>query len=311
MGSKIPEAIRANGTLVSALGFEQQPFGKLYCCIDGCSAELSFVKRHNRKYESKTVEIAPCFRLKRYEQHSLGCKFDLSGRLELVAKRSDSEVFRAVSASQYEFRLHILLKALWELTDYQVKRKGASWGTAGELDKRYSNKGRLTNYLRTLKQILELRELCEEKEELSSLVILDFKGHKIPWNQFFFDVSNLFEFLKFYKPEQTTPPLAISGHIKEISPPTEKFRYYQIKLESPFIEVNEQGVINKPTPEITVKDPRLLKYFKVGSEYIFFGIWYVRQRSKKGRGENSHIKWVFNNIVLNMAYKDHFIEIGL
>ena len=180
MGSKIPDAKVERGSLVSALAYEQQPFGKLFCSITGCQAELSFVKRHNRRYESKTVEIAPCFRLKRYEHHSLGCKYDLSGRLEVVAKQSDSEVFGAISDSQYEFRLHILLKALWVLTDQQVRRKGVSWGGAGEQDKKYSNKGRLTNYLRTLKQIMELRELCEEREELSSLVTLNFKGQKIP-----------------------------------------------------------------------------------------------------------------------------------
>ncbi|KGK01675.1 hypothetical protein, partial [Pseudoalteromonas sp. ND6B] len=112
MGSKIPEASLGFGNRVDATDYENKPYGTLFCASPSCSAQLSFVKRHDRKYATKTVEIAPCFRLKRNEEHSAKCKYNIGGQLNIIAKSSDSAVFSAIEESKYEFRLHILLKAL-------------------------------------------------------------------------------------------------------------------------------------------------------------------------------------------------------
>ena len=71
MGSKIPEAKLGSGNHVAAIDYESKPYGVIYCVSPGCNAQLTFVKRHNRKYATKTVEIAPCFRLKKNKEHGL------------------------------------------------------------------------------------------------------------------------------------------------------------------------------------------------------------------------------------------------
>lgn len=77
MGSKIPEARNALGAKASALQYEGNPVGQLFCPSNGCEARLSFVKRHDRRYATKTIEVAPCFRLKKRFNHDANCKYNL------------------------------------------------------------------------------------------------------------------------------------------------------------------------------------------------------------------------------------------
>ena len=309
MGSKIPEAKMPSGNPITATSYEEKPFGKLFCLSPSCNAQLSFVKRHDRKYLSKTVEIAPCFRLKRYEEHSLLCKYNIGGQLNIIAKSSDSEVFSAIEKSKFEFRLHVLLKALWEMSKSQIESKGKSWGSTGDKNKSFANSGKLTNYLRTLKQILELRTLCEDNKELKSLVTLNYKGNKINWEHFYFDHENLTSFVKNYGINKPTFPLAICGFIHEIRKSTNpKFPFTVVELFSPFVAPDKTGTIRKPIPQIILKKDFLVKHIDPTKEYIFFGQWEVRENITKGRNENSDNRWIFENIEMYIENKDHFIE---
>lgn len=308
MGSKIPEAKLASGAKTTALTYEEKPCGDIFCCSPGCGAKLSFVKRHDRRYANKTIEIAPCFRLKKNEDHDFSCKYNIDGRLEIIAKGSESEIFSAISKSKYEFRLHILIKALWELKNEVVEAKGKGWGRSGEHNKNYSNKGRLSNYLKTLRQILELRSLCEDNQQLKRLVALRFKEKKVIWENFYFDHENLGRFVEVHGADDFTMPLAISGHIHQIRNPNENFNFHVVELSSPFVEPDENGIVRKPVPQIILKNPSILKMINPEKEYIFFGQWKARLRETKGRGPNSAQKWIFENIEMYIDHEDHFIE---
>jgi len=308
VGSKIPEAKLVSGTKTTAIEYEEKPFGDIFCCSPGCDAQLSFVKRHDRRYSTKTIEIAPCFRLKKNESHDISCKYNIDGQLNIIAKGSESEVFSAISQSKYEFRLHILIRALWELKNSEIEDKGKGWGGSGEQNKNYANKGKLSNYLKTLRQILELRALCEDNQELKKLVTLKFKEKKVTWEKFYFDHENLGRFVQAHGANEFTMPLAISGHIHEIRNPNEKFSFHVVELSSPFVEPDENGVVRKPVPQIVLKNPLLLEHINPEKEYIFFGQWKARLREKNGRGSNSAQKWIFENIEIYIDHKDHFIE---
>ncbi len=309
MGSKIPEAKLYSGNKLSAVSYEKRPFGQLFCLSSSCNAQLSFVKRHERKYQSKTVEIAPCFRLKRYEEHSANCKYNIGGQLDIIAKNSESEVFSAIERSKFEFRLHVLLKAFWEMTPSQIESKSNNWGTDGDKNKNFANSGKLANYLRTLKQILELRTLCEDNRELKSLVTLNYKGNKVNWERFYFDHENLTKFVKHYGTNKYTFPLAISGYIHEVRKSTNpKFPFTVVELDSPYVSADENGIIRKPIPQIILKKESLLEHIDKDKEYIFFGRWKARTRARNGRNENSDKRWIFENIEMYIENKDHFIE---
>lgn len=307
MGSKIPKAKLASGKEITALIYEDNQFGNVCCCSPGCGAQLSFVSRHKRRYSKKTIEIAPCFRLKKNEEHDLSCKYNIDGQLKIIAKDSESEVFSAISQSKYEFRLHILIKALRELKNNDIEAKGKIWGGSKDQNKSYSNKGKLSSYLKTLRQILELRALCEDNQELKKLVVLKFKEKKITWENFYFDHSNLERFVRTHGINTPAIPLAISGRIHEIRYPTKKFKFYAIELNSPFVEPDENGVVKKPVPQILLKNPSLIAKINPEKEYIFFGQWKLRIHESTNKSNRAQ-KWIFENIEMHIEHEDHFIE---
>ena len=307
MGSKIPNARLANKRIIDVLSYEKNPQGKVSCAINGCNAELSFVRRHPRKCASKTIEIPPCFRLKSNEHHAEGCKYNISGALNIIAKSSQSEVFRAISDKKYEFRLHVLIKSLRELTSLEVEKKTEGWGSGNESDKSYSNKGRLSNYLRTLKQIIELRTLCENNDELKSLIVLNFKGKKIPWSQFFFDNENLTNFIKYYGADKYTIPLAVSGLISKIVEPVEKYPYHVVELHSPFVKPDSKGLVKRNIVQIVVKKPEVVKSLIIGEEYVFFGQWSVNVKESKNKFGAINNTMVYQNIKIYISNSDHFV----
>lgn len=312
MGSKIPKAKLEGGLTMTAEAYEDatKKVG-LFCASAGCSAQLSFVQRHKRKYESKTIEIPPCFRLKKYENHADSCKFNIGGQLKIVAKHSDSDVFAAVNESKFEFRLHILLKAFRELTTEDIEALGRQWGSATAQNKQYDNKGHLQSYLRTLGQILELRTLCEDNSELKTLVTLKHNGKKIPWDQFYFDHHNLITLPAIYGNGRTETyidiPLAICSHVESKKPPTDTFKCHTVNLSTPFISPDENNLITKPTVQISLKNPNLAAQLTIGKEYVFFGKWRIRPRFKDKTSETG-LQWLFQNIEMAIYYSDHFIE---
>lgn len=307
MGSKIPEAKIESGERVTALTYEAAPAGRIYCSSVDCNSELSFVRRHNRKYQSKTIEIAPCFRLKQHQLHVVGCKYNIEGQLDLIAKYSESELFEALGKSKYEFRLHVLLKALRVLDEDRIHELARKWGASFDQNKNYANKGALTNYLRTLRQILELRNYCEEDEQLGSLVVLNYHGRKIKWLDFYYDEKNLSSLVETHGIESIEIPLAISGHIYSVKKLDVVKGCHVVELYSPEIKRDAFGRAWKSTAQIYLNSSKLHGLIKEGKEYIFFGKWEVllkQHLSDQGSGRIN-----YQNIKMYIQNADHFIEI--
>ncbi|MDT4811005.1 hypothetical protein FQZ97_439310 [compost metagenome] len=304
MGSKIPQAFVPGRGKFTAWEYEAllstpQP----YCHSTGCQAEISFVKRHDRQFADQTIEVAPSYRLKKSAVHHPECIYNLNGRLQVVARSSDSDVFEAFSQAQYEFRLHVLLKEYWETTKQEYDQKAKAPGPTTQ-EKDFANRGRLSSYLKTLKQILELRNLCNGNEELKEVITLNFKGKKIPWSKFFFDHRNLHYFLRCYPADSYTIPLAINGHIRQIEPPTGNLKYHTVKLSSPYVAADVNNVIKKPMPQIVVTDPSVAEELVSGDEYIFFGVW----KPSLSRNIRRNIIWENQKIEMRIQNDEHFIR---
>ncbi|MEZ9746419.1 hypothetical protein AB4320_17200 [Vibrio splendidus] len=309
MGSKIPRARLVTDNKIDVLAYERRTDeAAIWCETSGCGAKLSFVSRHNRKCASKTIEIPPCFRLKPHEIHAEHCKYNIAGSLNIIAKSSESEVFKAIAEKKFEFRLHILIKALRELSAFEVGKVSEGWGSGVESNKAFNNKGKLSNYLRTLKQIIEIRTLCENDDELKSLIVLKFKGNKIPWSRFFFDDGNIEQFAKYYGSEKYTIPLAILGNLYKINEPTENFPYHVAELHSPFVQPNEKGEIKRTVVQVVLKKPKLVDSLAVGEDFVFFGQWSVNTKeSKKKIGRNNNTM-IYQNIKMYISNSDHFVR---
>lgn len=304
MGSKIPHAKLHSGQQRSALQYEQEPVGNVFCPSPGCNAQLTFVARHERQYVSKTIEIAPSFRLRQKQVHNTHCRYDLKGQIDIIARNSNSEVFESIGQNKYIFRLHILLKALREHNAAERKARESGPEMNSSPNKSYSNRGRLSNYLKTLKQILELRSLCEANQDLKKIITLKRDNKTLTWDKFFFDHDNLATFVNVHGADSYTMPVAISGHIKEIHDPSEKFDFHVVELNSPFIAPDDDGIIHKPIPKIILKNKELVKKLDRDKEYIFFGSW---KASLKPWQSKDGSKWSYQNIEMYISHEDHFI----
>jgi hypothetical protein len=301
MGSKIPEAKVASGRRVSALAYEQTTVkGKVFCSSTDCTARLSFVKRHTRHYVKKNIQIAPCFRLKPRESHAEHCKYNIKGRLQLIAKDSDSEIFLALKQSKYVFRLHVLIKALWTASDEDVIAQGKTWGGENASNKAFSNQGRLTNYLKTLGQIIELRNYCQNNEQLSKLVKLDYDGEMINWSDFYYDRNNLDELVSRYGAGEIKIPLAIAGDVYNIDIQGSKHRHV-VELYSPDTGLDSNKLSTISTPQIYLTNPKLFSLIDPSKEYVFFGKWRVIIKQKGSK--------IYQDIKMFITEPDHFIEI--
>lgn len=154
VGSKIPRARLLTVNKIDVITCERRTDeAQIWCETLGCEAKLPFFSWHNRKCASKTIEIPLCFRLKPHEIHAEQCKYNIAGSLNIIAKSSESEVFKALAEKKFEFRLHILIKALRELSVFEVGKVSEGWGSSVESNKSFNNKGKLSNYLCTLKKI--------------------------------------------------------------------------------------------------------------------------------------------------------------
>ena len=60
-----------------------------------------------------------------------------------------------------------------------------------KLGKKYSSSGSLSNYINTLKQILILRNKLEEDNNISEFLMLNYRGEKIKWNNFYFSEKTI------------------------------------------------------------------------------------------------------------------------
>ncbi|SLK20408.1 hypothetical protein [Bacillus toyonensis] len=233
----------------------------LYCIDENCRKQLSFVDEFERKYNDKTITVRAFLRLAGKEKHIEACQFNTAGQVKVIA-RSAEDLMTSLENGKYEFRLHVIKKAL------QKKKNSATasdvlvtpGATPRNPQRVYENKGKLSSYLESMKKIMQLRTQLEDQDkELRNLVVLKFHNKKIEWNKFFYDTDNFrgaFDYLS------TSPdhPICLHGRIKSINTPTEKFPYHSILLSSPWIEKADKDNIKRiPSVSIVIYNKSLVE----------------------------------------------------
>ncbi|RML46211.1 hypothetical protein ALQ97_101464 [Pseudomonas savastanoi pv. glycinea] len=307
MGSKIFKAKIQGVGQKTAQEYESSPVGIPICASSECAAKLTFVKSHLRQLADKSITVKPSFRLKLKEVHAADCKYNLEGQLKVMAAGSDTDIFGSVSQNSYEFRLHILLQAFKAVSKLELSSAKDSEKNQGK-DKLFVQKGKLSSYLKKLKQIVELRSLCESNEDLSSLVVIKDGAKSIPWSEFYFDHENIRTLVNVYGAPKTTSPLAICGSVKCIKSPTEKFPFHSVELDAPYVTPDPSNKVVKPVVKIALTKSSLASSFALGEEYIFFGRWKTNQCEKGVLSEDGPF-WVFQNINMYIENDDHFLKI--
>lgn len=220
-----------------------------------CGAKLSFVTGHIRENE---VWINPFFRINKLSSHLETCEYKVSNQLKRIAKTKPECL--PFMDGKYNFSLKIIYFSKGK--DDNIKSAESYSQTSCSISCKDSS---FDNYIQTLYEILQLREMLEE-EDLSKELSLSYYGKKIKWNCFFFDyetLGNALDLVKSWKKGQEYP-LCFEGYVKWIIKP---------KFSTLFLYGKEKDC-KKPALNLSFpnKDTTsLIKKYPKGTKILVYG----------------------------------------
>ncbi len=294
-------------TIVTTKDCEDGYESNYICITDNCFAKLSFVHKHEKRYTEKVVEVPSFFKLKKGEIHRLGiCSYNTIGAVEIIAKESDSDVIRALSDKKYEFSLQIL-----HLYDTQ-KSNGDDSEKDKELlshalpkQKKYTKKGKLNAYIKTLHQILKLRSEVESNEDLAQVLCFNYSGNKVAWRNFYFEVEKYSSAFKKIVLENKKHPICIHGRVNKINAPTEKFNYYSVKLLCPRVDSNNNIKVI-PSVNLIFPEHSISSNIISGCELLAYGI-VTGDESDPWRPPKENQVIIFQNIKMWINHQEQVL----
>ena len=219
--------------------------GNYICTTHNCDAQMSFNARHERRLETKTIVIEPYFKLKKGQDHTHNCPYNIKGSVDIIARDSDNNLIKSLDNKNYEFSLQILhIPKNTQNKSQTLSAIDSTSPNANDTIRKYENSGTAPTYINTLQKILELRARVEENADIAPLINLNFQGQVINWNKFYFDEDNYISLLNLMKKQSITHPICICGTVFKTMPKTEKFPYHKIVLNSTKLDP-ENNIPNK------------------------------------------------------------------
>lgn len=233
MSIKMPKAFfKKENRLVTisefSVLFEQNQDNKnfIFCASPDCRIPLTFASGNI---------IRPYFRIKsgNYE-HVSSCPFNTLECIKNIIKNSSPDLFEQVNDKKFNFKLNIAKSAIMEygkiikLNDYIDDGNKTS---TKHVNKSTDN---IVSYLRSTKEIVQLRARSENDAELPNTLKIKYHGIDIPWSKFYFDTDNWPECYSYLKnSDNNIHPVCVEGYIfGKINEPNQSFRDYSLKLIS-------------------------------------------------------------------------------
>ncbi|MEF2965485.1 hypothetical protein V3851_06525 [Paenibacillus sp. M1] len=278
MGIKMPKAYhKMKDQIVSIDIADKEMNGFLLCQTSKCRVPVIFVDAYKKRYADKTVMVAPYFRLASNDKpHLRECKYNTLGQIEAIAKDSDDNVLRAIEEGHYSFRLNVIdetLRTLNQLAkDESNSDESAPWVSMPPA-KVYTNRGKLDSYLSTMQKIMKLRSLTETHDELREIISLQYGKQTIKWSRFYYTSDDFKKCYTYIKRNNVTHPLCLEGIIKEIAPPQEKFKFHVLKLRFPWVEPDNDKIINLIAVELVIQNDKVLSYIQSNSSFYNVAVY--------------------------------------
>ena len=178
-----------------------------------CGAKLSFVETHTRTYSKGNSSIVSAFfRDSKTSVHKEDCPYNISNRIkELVAESQCLPIEKG--------KYILSLKDLYSQKSTKPNNNTLSYDRYSKTisaDNKYYN-----NYLKTVRNILRLRDDLESDVDLSQFVLY-FGKEQVKWKDFYFSFKQYGGILKIIHKGY---PICIEGnifHIKNNNKPLEK-----------------------------------------------------------------------------------------
>jgi hypothetical protein len=248
--------------------------GEYVCHVNGCDAYMSFVHSYEQRRLERVITVPSFFKLKQNHKHSYKfCPYNTEGAVEVIARDSDPDVLRSLDDNKYEFSLQILHKPERSETTTEPRDGSIEYPSKKRLKgKTYTRKGTAPSYIKVLQQVLALRSELEEDNELASLIVLNYRGKKIKWDAFYFEEDQYISAYKLVENKKQKHPMCFQGVVSKLIPPTEKFKYWKIKLHSPYYELVDK-VTPIPSIELVIADKELdPSEYTEGQRILAYGV---------------------------------------
>lgn len=284
MGIKIPRALlKEIGEYITPKEYEKRlekivHREELSC---SCGAKIDFVKGYSRRDDW----INPFFRTNKLSSHLGDCEYRLSNRIKKIAKEA-SECLPFING-KYQFSLKIMDFSEGNTTTKDKENQDFQRSTIIS----YKN-SKFQNYIKTLREILQLRESLEGEKELSEELSLSYFRKIIRWDFFYFVYENYnraFEMIRKWKKYEEYP-LCFEGYPKWVA-----------KVSKMYLYGEEKGG-KKPALELYFpnKDKTsLLSEYPRGTKILVYG------KVKLVENQNS----IFNNMKITIYNDKQIIKI--
>ncbi len=269
-----------------------RPFG---CHL--CGVELSRVSAHVIRGEDEHLrrDVPAFFRLKSGLKHAGKCPCTVEGALDLLLRGSravedglPAEFEQVLGTLQFRLNIPMVMtKKRQEAypTEAFGERVGVIW-----------KEGSLDSYCRSavgLAIIWNSVDEARDRRELSERVVIADRGKTLPWNQFFFPHSR-YESLAKQLSKKKKQPRAVALTVKNVRHRENQYSVVQCAA----VRTSERNGYLRVGPVILAPST-IAKKFRIGSQYIAFGDWFLGDENEYQIPETTH-KIKFQNVMVTV-----------
>ncbi len=308
--------LKDNIDLKEASEFNSPLTHKLLCENPQCRARLKYVPSYLKGEEPNIIFVSDYFGLVSSDKgndedgdasdwknapknHVDSCRYNTIGQVKIIARESEG-LIQSISAEGYEFRLHLLSKALNNISSISsdIFEGDLTSNKIGTVYKR--DTGKLSAYLSTAKKILILRSEMDEHEDLSKHVIISYNGKKIYWSNFYFETEDYSKC--FYRLQNHQHPVCTYGEVKKIFPPDGNVRFTKVQLKALTESQNDEQIIT--VVRLYVKNAQWIDGLGENMKVLAFGF----MKTKENYVKEKNITWLNIEVRIDQKKQIHFFS---
>lgn len=215
-------------------------------CVD-CRIPIAHRTRHMRN----ETEIPSLFYRKGGINHEEFCSYNTLGQVNVIARDSDDDILKSVEDKTFSFRLTMIHEPLETLKNQEGKQEKNQKKELNTKDRTYHSNGNLNSYLSTMKKVIELRNVLENRNELHSIIEIEMHGKKINWSDFYYEPDRYIQSCNYVKQLkwENRHPICIEGIVDSVRY-IEMSGKYAINLRWGKKGISSNGIEQIPSPSI-------------------------------------------------------------